>query len=255
MYYYVFESPKGSKEKKLQEKIKNLLGDFGIIGEVTSASPARSSEELVGQGLEKGYSTIVAVGSDRHIHRVLSSVVGASQKDVALGVVPTSEKSLVAQKLNLKNLKEAAEALRGRHLITPSLAYVLPNRYLLTSASISSLRPFEIYLEVDNWSTTSYVTKVTITGELNVTLVNEAFAPAKLKHFTYWFLGKKVRDLSQSIFHGKTVRMTTSQILPLISDGEVIAKTPLTCYKKLNALKLIAPRAKVEQGEKNSPKS
>jgi len=75
MYYYIFESPKNSRERQLFEKIRDVARTFGIAGEITQSSPARTPDELTKMGLEKNYSTIIAIGTNSHINKIITRIM------------------------------------------------------------------------------------------------------------------------------------------------------------------------------------
>jgi diacylglycerol kinase family enzyme len=95
MYYYIFESAKNTSQKNLHEKIKDYLGFLGIAGETMTVSPARSVEELTQMGIEKKYSTIVAVGGDVLINKIASLIQGT---EIVLGIIPIEASEQINKK-------------------------------------------------------------------------------------------------------------------------------------------------------------
>ncbi len=64
MYYYVVDPPNNAQTPKIAQRLQELITPLGISGEIGIASPARSAEELTYMGVDKGYTTIIAVGGD-----------------------------------------------------------------------------------------------------------------------------------------------------------------------------------------------
>ena len=134
MYYYVFEQPHSSADRKVNDKVKMILTDFGIAGEFCVSSPARSAEELVDMGLRKGMGTIVAVGSEDHINRVVSTIKTLERglhRDIVVGAVPTNKESSLRERLRLQNIQEACEALKYRRFTTVDVGYIEGASYFL----------------------------------------------------------------------------------------------------------------------------
>lgn len=245
MYYYIFESAKSSKTRSLYEKIRSYIVEYGIGGEIAVASPARTAEELTQMGLEKGYTTFVAVGSDHEVNRVLTVLQNSPYaREIAFGVVPTNPESTLNQLIKAANVREACEALKYRRVISCDLAFIEPNRFFLTPAHLAIKGPTKIDLTADWWQIVAYVDQFTVFPDLTI----EFTAPGKQKYgkrFMSWLLGHAPEDRTRSVFHPKTVLINSPKTLGLAIDNILIAKTPLTIYRKQNVLRLIVKRDKI----------
>jgi len=247
MYYYVFEQPKTAADRKLQTKVREQLEDLGIVGELTAASPARSAEELTDMGLRKGASTIIAVGSDRHINHVASMVKTTERglnRNVVVGTIPLDTGSALGERLRLNNLYDACEALKKRRYTTVDLGYVEGGGYFITSAEIHTATPVEITLRGDRWEVNNYITDLIVFSDLTFSFYNNLASKTGLKKIASWLLGGEANAQNISIFRARTLQVTGSVILPLTIEGEVVAKTPIILYRMPKALKIIIKRDK-----------
>ena len=84
MYYYIFDVRK-CKNRRQIETIKDKLTELGISGEFVVPDRIRPARDLAEQGVFKGYSTIVAIGSDDLIDEVASIMLSKQQ---VFGVIP-----------------------------------------------------------------------------------------------------------------------------------------------------------------------
>src|SRR3989304_6363352 len=129
---------------------KDLSGDLGIAGEAVSPSAARTIEELTHLGVVKGYSTIVACGSEMLVNKVITVLATEKMaKETVLGIIPDDFNSLLAERLGLKDIFSACNALKYRKLETINLCLIEPNKYFLTEAIIESPRNQEIFFSVE----------------------------------------------------------------------------------------------------------
>ncbi len=254
MYYYIFEQPKSNAARNLQEKIKETLVDYGILGELNTASPARPLEELTRVGLEKESSTIVAVGSDYHISQVASAIksffLKNYRKEVALGAVPTDENSNLAERLGFESWKTACEALKYRRLQEYDLGYLEPaGIHFLTSAEIHSQTPVSVALQVDRWETTTWITDLIVFNDLTLTFHNRESARGLGQKIVDWLFARPIPVNQISIFKTKIIEIRCSEPLPITIEGVPVAKTPVSFYRRPKALKIIVKRDKLSAEE------
>lgn len=243
MYYYIFEQTKTYSERNQQNRIKDIIGMLGIAGEITTVSPARTIEELANMGMAKGYSTIIAVGSDKLINKVASLIQGT---DFVLGIVPINASDFIHELIRTYDIKEACESLRFRYVQNRDIAMIEPNKYFLTEATIFSPKPMLAKIDLDQASLQATFTKMAISRDLHLAIEDKSKSPGSVIRSLYWFLGKKTKDIHPSVFSSKRIKIDTSQPAPLIVSDEILAKTPLVAKLKPKALKLITVRGKME---------
>jgi len=246
MYYYIFASPKSPAERAYFGRIRDIVREFGISGEMTQASPARSPEELAKMGLEKGNTTIIAVGSDTHVNKIVSQVVKEPPNFAfALGIVATEPNSLLYERWGFKKPDDACEMLKFRRLVKFDVGLIEPDHYFLTSARIECKKPTRINLEVDHWKATAIVNRVEISGNLYILLERFMKERSIIKSALNFLKGEVAAVADRSIFRGRIIRISSLELLPVYVGDEVVAKTPVNIYRKLNALNIITKRDKM----------
>ena len=250
MYYYIME-PTGSKSA-WQEKIKDTLGDLGIAGETVYPSAARTIEELAALGIIKGYSTIVAVGSEKIVNKIVTALINQkADKDTVLGVIPEDYTSKMAQRIGVSDYKEACQALKFRKLQTVDVCFVEPNRYFMTEATIESVKTGQAYLTFDHIQASANFNKITIKPGLKIEI--EDLGKQKQSSFfgIFSMFSKKpeiTNDINSSVFHTEKAQIEVAKNQgSLIVDGETIARTPFICHQRAKALKIIVARDIINQ--------
>jgi len=248
MYYYIME-PAGGKAVAWQERVKTILGDLGIAGETVTPSPARTIEELASLGVVKGYSTIVAVGSEKLVNKIVTTIINQKEsQEIVLGIIPDNYESSLAKKIRVKDLKDACETLKYRKLETISACFIEPNKYFLTEASIDSNHPVDAYLTTPFIKAGLPFNKITIRPGLKINIFDTSSKRSGNKLFGWLFGGKaQNNDVYSSFFHTKRLKIETlDQTLPVKVDDEVISKTPIICENRPKALKIIVARDIIE---------
>ena len=250
MYYYIFESPKNSSERAYYERIRDIAREFSIAGEVTQSSPARSAEELTQMGINKNYSTIVAVGSDEHVNKVASQIVLSNPPfPLAMGVISTDPKSMLYERWGFKRPEDACETLKYRKLERFDVGLIEPDKYFLTSTRIECPKPTRIILEVDRWRADAIIDRIEISGNLYILLERFLKEGSTIKAAFNWLVGRESIAADRSVFKAKIIKLSSQEPLPVMIGSEVVAKTPINIYRKLNALNIITKRDKVVQAE------
>jgi len=247
MYYYIMESPR-AKIIARQEKIKDILGDLGIAGETVSPSAARTIEELAHLGLIKGYSTIVAVGPESLVNKVITVLATQKEsKDIVLGIIPSDFNSQIAQKIAIKDLHSACTALKQRKLETIDLCFLEPNKYFITEATIETFFNQEIYFSIDGLKGRALTYKTVIKPGLEIYIFDKTLQGSPFASFGRWLFGKKQKDIYSSFLKTKRLRVESQNNLPLKVSGETIAKTPFTIHNRSRILKIIVARDRIKQ--------
>ena len=240
MYYYVLESPSSRAIRQTYQKLRDILTNLGIAGEMVTASPARTPTELTQMGISKGYSTIVAVGGDDHIDEVAIATLGQA----VLGVVPINASGLVTEIVGVRDLRDAAESLKRRRLTTHSVVFVEPDNAFFHDATIVAPKLAKVSLVLDNKVRVhTYFNTLNITRSLELRLGSEHVTETKKILGLFTSGGKKVT--SESLFHARQVRIVTEPPLPLMVGGTKVAQTPTELRLVPESLKVITKRGTV----------
>lgn len=244
MYFYIFEQPKGISFAKQQTKIKEYIASIGISGQFNGASPARSAEEIATMGLERGFNTIVVVGSD-HIVNKVAKILAQSEKAV-LGVVPIDENQSISRLIGTSNWKEACDSLKQRFLTTTKLMYLPPNKYFITDAQIYSQGDNPTILTINNnFQAKFFFTEIVIHPGMRVEVIDRNFGVSKLQRSFNWLMGKPQPVAAYSIFNASKITLNSKKSVFIFVNKEIIAKSPLSMEIKQKLLKIITIRSMI----------
>jgi len=204
MYYYIFDQIRSSKARADFEKIKEIARNFSIQGEFAQISPARSAEELVESAIDKSVSTLVVIGSDTLINKVVSALVkNSSTTPVALGIISTEPESILFERWGFKTFEDALEAIKFRKLERFTIGMIEPNHYFLSSARIECNKPTRMLIEIDHFKVEGVFDRVEISNNLYVLIERYLREKSVLKSTWNWLSGKENLDSDQSIFKGR----------------------------------------------------
>lgn len=249
MYYYLQENTTGWQERKLQDKLKKLVGQFGIAGETVSPSPARTIDELVAIGFEKNYSTFVGVGSDPFLNKLASSIINQSNKfnaeRVVLGLVPTDLKGYVATWLGLRSVDEAAAVLKSRKIVSVDVALIEPSKYFIAPLEIRSTKPFMLKVITSGYELDAQATGIAIDKDLKVAIAGVPGAKQIFEKIKHFFTGGDMTNIDQSILRTNELKIETLDSLPVYLGSEIIAKTPVSLKIVPQVLNLIIERGMI----------
>lgn len=250
MYYYIFDIKKCKKRSQV-ENIKNHLASLGISGEFTYPSSAQTIEELVNLGLNKEYTTIVAIGSDEIANRVASVLVG---KREAMGFIPL-EDSPTSTLIGVKNWKDACEALRYRKIKEMRLGKTASGACFLTELYLAiNNHPVEVTLEFKDFLIQTRVTNLRISNfnpsikKIAMDYLDISFLSVEpnsgnlLKKLTSVFKGTHEDALAYSLLRARSLRIFTKNQIPLTASNIAIAKTPQLIESSDENLRLITAK-------------
>ncbi len=91
MYYYVYdEFVQDQKYERELAQIESRLTDLGISGKIARLALFRDPEEMIRDEVRKGVKTVIAVGNDVTLRKVIDAV---SSLGATLGVIPIGKES------------------------------------------------------------------------------------------------------------------------------------------------------------------
>ena len=251
MYYYIFDTKKFKKKSQV-ETLKDYLNSLGINGEFTYISAAATAEELTEAGLCKGYTTIVAVGSDNLANAVANMIIGRSE---ALGIIPIEASENLHHLLGVDNWKEAAETLRFRRIFETNIGKTASGQHFLTNLTLDIQKPIEVTVEFKDYIVQANAKNLMISNfhpeikkiapdHLDIVLESE---PEK----TGGFLGSITKAFSKktdfknkniTILHARSLRLFTKKQIGLDSESTIITKTPQLIESTDETIRLIVSK-------------
>jgi diacylglycerol kinase family enzyme len=128
MYYYVYDE--FIQDPKLERElaaIETRLTDLGISGKIARLALFRDPTELIRDEIRKGAKTIVAVGNDATLRKVIDA---AEDSDVAISIIPMGADNRIAEILGIPSGAAACDILSARITERLDIGVVNGRRFL-----------------------------------------------------------------------------------------------------------------------------
>ena len=165
MYHYICDSFINQKKyEPILHRIEGRLLELGINGKIEKLTLLKNLKELVEEGIKRNAETIVVIGDDKTISKVISFLPNFS---VILGIIPVGPENKIAKILGIPEGEKACDILSARIIEKIDLGKVNDN-YFISSLEI----PFsnETVIECDDYSifTLSSANKINICNFVNI---------------------------------------------------------------------------------------
>ncbi len=119
MYYYIINPTSGKGAiNNLQDKLRQRLKDLGISGEFVKTTGPGDATKMTKLALEKGYTTVVAVGGDETVNEVIN---GMRSDNAAVGIIPIGNSNQLANHLGITGWQQACDVLAARRITSYAL--------------------------------------------------------------------------------------------------------------------------------------
>lgn len=143
MYHYIYDAALAHPRHRLVlTAIENRLTDLGIHGKVDRLSLFKDVRETIHDGIRRGATTIVAVGTDETIKKVLEVMPEFS---VSFGMIPVGKPNVLAKIFGIPEGVAACDVLSAR-LTQPLDIGRVNGQHFLSALSIPDGR---VQLECD----------------------------------------------------------------------------------------------------------
>lgn len=242
MHFYLVDDFVSDKRYETElNRIESRLTEIGINGRMEKLTILKNVRELIDEAIQRGADTVVAVGDDRTISKMISLV---ARHAVPFGVIPIGPNQAIAGFLGIPEGVAACDTLSRRVIEEVDLGKV-GDRYFLTSLDA----PVSQYsLECD--------------GQYRVSVANAE--PLSVKNFGAvgsrhnprdgvleavigsrhrgGFSGLFRRPTEASVFPFRRLTITSETPLSLLLDGQTVIKTPVTVEATKRKLKVIVGR-------------
>lgn len=129
MYVYLYDN--FLKHRKFQSVLKNIetrLTDFGIAGKIVRLQRFTNPKFLIDDEIRRGVTTVVIVGNDDTLARVLSR---AATCETTFGFIPVGPENTMAEVLGIPIGDPACVVLSKRRKIKLDIGW-LNNRYFIS---------------------------------------------------------------------------------------------------------------------------
>jgi len=130
MYFYLYDSFLSDKRyaRELTD-IEARVADLGIGGKIGRLTTLKSADDMIRQAVRQGAETVVAVGNDETVSRVVRSILGSQ---IILGIIPLGEPVTMADALGIPSGLAACEVLSARILEAVDIGRVNNHNFLST---------------------------------------------------------------------------------------------------------------------------
>lgn len=234
MYYYILDLPNPETSvTRYERQLKPLLLQYGISGEMVSTHWGHSALELARLGLDKGYTSIIAVGDDFLVNQLTSAIVNTP---AALGIIPYQMSTELKSIFAISDLATACRALQHHQTTEVSLAKIFPHTYILSDANLDLPAPTPCIIEVDDlYSLSAVAQSITFTRQLDLSLTSPNPAQSSWQRIFH----RRQPANHQTLIYAQYLRINTSVTTNLLLCGKVIAKTPIRITREPGVLKII----------------
>lgn len=129
MYCYLYDEFIQEHKRFERElmKIENRLTDLGIAGKVSRLALFRDAEEMIRDEIDRGVNTIVVVGNDETVRKVVDV---AAESHVVLGLIPIGPNNELASLLGIPEGVAACDVLSARRIETIDVGTVNGRRFI-----------------------------------------------------------------------------------------------------------------------------
>lgn len=246
MYYYVYdEFVQDPKFERELAKVETRLTDLGISGKIARLALFRDPSELIRDEVRKGAKTIIAIGNDVTMRKVIDAVADSG---VAIGIIPFGKDSnLIAGMIGVPNGVAACDTVSARIIEELDIGVVNGLRFL-HSITIEQGNKCEVLC--DNQFTLS-PTKKSILEIRNLAVADEHVRSAnptdgKLEIVVRgtgkgWF-GKKSNSVT--IVPVEEARIKCSKPVTLRADGEAFEAEEFRITVIPNRIRLITGKTR-----------
>lgn len=207
-------------------RIENRLANLGLSGRWERMTILKNIQEAVSSAIKRGATTVVVIGNDQTITKVLPDVIG---QKVTLAMIPLGPDQLIAEALGLPTGVAACDALSRRIIEHIDIGKANSNYFLLQLAAdaataitcddaytISSLDP-DGRLEIAN-----------LRSDLGVGRPNDGRLELVVHPTTnHGFFNRRMGGQA-SVFPITQAKIPSNAAGHLILDGQVVVKPPLT---------------------------
>lgn len=251
MYYYIFDVRK-CKNRRQIELIKDHLSSLGISGEFVIPDRIRPARDLAEQGVFKGYSTIVAIGSDDLIDEVAAVMLSKQQ---AFGIVPLKASDNIMKAIGVTSWEEAATSLRYRKITDTRVGILNEKHVFFSYCEVDLERPASLTVEFENYLVQSKARELYIANTMpglkkkNPEMLDVIMRSVDPKSDTLWGRLKKVvgnapgsKEKDLTIIRSDGLRLFSPRQLSILVDGRPFAKTPATFGISQKTIRLITKK-------------
>lgn len=234
MYHYFFDSPLSqARFTKDMGRVESRLIDLGIKGKITRLTPLHDLAASVREAIAAGADTLVAVGNDHLLSRMVS--VLKAHPRVTVGIIPFGEGTMrIAQSCGIPSGISACDTLAARRMERLDAGVLNGTELFLSSAEVAAL---PCTIECDRKFTVQE-SPAMHAAVLNLIAFSHACTPANprdglftvcLTHPPSASFFRASSAVAHTLFSARVVRITPSGVDDTVTiDGFRRTRAPLT---------------------------
>jgi diacylglycerol kinase family enzyme len=243
MYHYIYDSFLSDKryENEISQIEARILA-LGINGRVDKLTILKNLKEIVEDGIRKGAETLVVMGDDTTLGKVISYV--APFRKIILGYIPLGPKQSISRVLGIPSGVGACDVLSKRMIKKFDLGKA-NEKYFLFSLEVTKNN---VVIECDDNYNFQTISPSSLLRICNLGRLEEEdfFNPSDglleavvVNQNSGWNIFKKSYK-KDSVFTIKKAKIKCDiECVPLLLDGQTVVKTPASVEvvpKRLNII-------------------
>lgn len=259
MYYYVYDTFLSDKKyEKILDKIKVTLMDLDIQGKHERLTLLKSIDELIKDEVKRGVNTVVILGNDKTLLRVVD-IIG--RHNITLGMIPLGPDNIIAECLGIPLGAAACEIIAARKIVQLDLGKA-NDQYFFSNLKIDkNLNRVSIHkdnyrivpqpncIEFDIYN--FYYPDIRDEYEKEMeksSPQDEKFELVIRKQAKQrsWFKKKNIQKPIDSIIQSRNFKIKSFEYLPVVLDGYKVIKTPVTVELAPCKLKMIVGKDRLK---------
>ncbi len=243
MYCYLYDDyiQQNKRFEKELLKIENRLTDLGVAGKISRLALFRNAEEMIRDEIDRGVQTVVVVGNDATVRKVLNVL---SDSNVVLGIIPIGPNNELARMMGVPEGVAACDVLSARRVENIDIGTV-NGRKFITGIRIADFKAelmandgtFRIIatsqstLEIHNLQETSNPCDGTL----------HAIIQSQVKDRTFF----SRRRLTKSILPFQSLAIRSDRLISLLADGQLMEALRFDIGIEPHTLKVITGKDRV----------
>jgi len=252
MHYYIYDQFLSDKKyEPIINRIEARLTDLGISGKTEKLTILKSFSEAVKNISKKEISTIVAVGNDSTISKIISLLPNLN---ITLGIIPIGPENEIARMLGIPANEEACDVLSARIIEKIDLGKA-NNYYFISHLQLPSTK--ELILDCGGYR----ISPIENNNQINICnfnltpsnshncnpkdgLLEAVISPEKKS--AGFFSSFNKQNTRSSIFPLKKIKIKcNTESLQALADGHTTIKTPITVEVMPKKLKIIVGKNRI----------
>ena len=246
MYFYIYDDFVSTPKLQVRlSEIESKLALLDIKGPVSRLHTLTNIKEIVKRAVLRGATTIIVVGDDRTLLKILNAL---PDKKIVIGLIAVGPQITLAKRLHVETAKAGIEAAAGRKLINVNTGTVNKKAFLQTVAITAG--PFTAILDgtltikaEHSQSILTVVNPQLAFSPDDASVLEAELVPQKGR----WSVGKVRNEQISKLNFRKLVLKSQTPMSAVIDGTDTIEDKMITIDLVPNTAKLIVGRERPQQ--------